>query len=152
MADHIRKQIRDAAATALTGLVTTGSNVFSGRVSPLGLSELPAIVIYLNADEAVEGAYNGAPTEARDGMLRIEGIAKANDDTIDTLDQIAKEVEEALFSNSAFLALLMVKPGPPSAIISIDEPVEGLAHRLGSIILQFPIMYRTRLGDPDTQV
>lgn len=152
MADHIRKQIRDAAATALTGLTTTGSNVFTGRVSPLSLSELPALAIFLNADEAIEGAYNGGATEEREGTLRVEGIAKANDDTIDTLDQIAKEVEEALFADAPFLALLMVKPGPPGAVISIDEPVEGVAHRLGSIILQFPIMYRTRLGDPDTQV
>ena len=31
MAAHVRKQIRAALVTALTGLSTTGNNVFAGR-------------------------------------------------------------------------------------------------------------------------
>lgn len=152
MADHIRKQIRDAAQTALTGLATTGANVFSGRVSPLQSNELPALLIFLNGDEGSHGASNGGATSNHAGLLRVEGVASNGDDTIDDLDRIAKEVEAALFVNAPFLALLLHAPAPPSAQISIDEPVEGAAKRLGSVILNIPINYRTRFGQPDVKV
>lgn len=153
MADHIRKRIRDAAVTALSGLATTGGNVFSGRVSPLKESEIPGLVVFLNGDDATEDASMGGPTEMRSGTLRVEGAARANDDLVDTLDQIAKEVEIALFNDAAFLALLMFEPGPPSATILIDEPdPQSGMRRLGSIVIGFPIQYRTRLGDPSTRV
>ena len=153
MVDHIRKQIRDAVKTALTGLTTTGANVFSGRVSPLKESEVPGLLIFLNGDDATEDASMGGPTEMRSGTLRIEGVAKANDDLVDVLDRIAAEVEVALFGNAAFLALLMVEPGPPSATILIDEPdPQSGVRRLGSIVIGFPIQYRTRLGDPTNKV
>ena len=32
---HVRQQIRDAIVTALTGLTTTGTNVFRSRIYPL---------------------------------------------------------------------------------------------------------------------
>jgi hypothetical protein len=152
MADHIRKQIRDAAKAALTGLTTTGTNVFSGRVSLLKPTEMPGLLVFLNGDDGQEDAYVDGPTEMFAGTLRIEAIAAANDDTIDVLDQIAVEVEAALFADTEFLALLMVTPSPPSTTIIIDEPIEGAARRLGSIAINFPIQYRTRLGDPSTQV
>ena len=42
MANHIRQQIRERAGTVLTGLTTTGSNVFETRIYPLSntLNEL----------------------------------------------------------------------------------------------------------------
>jgi hypothetical protein len=152
MADHIRKQIRDAAKTALTGLATTGANVFSGRVAPLQQSELPALLIFLNGDEGIHGASNGGATSAYSGLLRIEGVAAGANTLIDTLDQIAKEVELDLFADAPFLALLMHAPGPPSAQISIDEPLDGAEKRTGSVILTIPINYRTRFGQPDVKV
>lgn len=152
MADHLRKQIRAAAVTALTSLTTTTTHVYSGRVSPLAETELPALLVFLNVDETTEGAYNSGATVDHSAMLRVEAVCKGNDEAVDTLDQIAAEVETALFANSAFLALLMVTPSPPTAQLSIDEPVEGLGLRLGSLTMVFPIMFRTRLGDPTTKV
>ena len=52
---HVRQSIRDNAMTAVTGLSTTGSNVFRSRVYPLGTNKLPAHCVYSNA-ETVE--YN----------------------------------------------------------------------------------------------
>jgi hypothetical protein len=154
MVDHIRKQIRNAAVTALTGLTTTGARVFSGRVSRLKETELPGLVVYLTGDDALEDAYNGGATEARSGTLRIEGIATANDALIDVLDQIALEVETAVFgtAGATLRGLLMVMPGPPSSQLMLEDPPEGLGLRLGTIVLGFPIQYRTRLGDPSTKV
>ena len=52
---HIRQSIRDNAVTAVTGLLTTGSNVFSSRVYPLGTNKLPTLCVYIDS-EVVE--YN----------------------------------------------------------------------------------------------
>ena len=52
---HVRQSIRDNIVTAVTGLSTTGSNVFRSRVYPLGTNKLPALYVYSNA-ETVE--YN----------------------------------------------------------------------------------------------
>jgi len=47
---HVRQSIRDNAVTAVTGLSTTGSNVFHSRVYPLGTNKLPALCVYSNAE------------------------------------------------------------------------------------------------------
>ena len=44
MADHARKQIRDAVETACTGLTTTGANVSASRV--YAHETLPSLAIY----------------------------------------------------------------------------------------------------------
>ena len=46
MANHIRQQIRERAGTVLTGLTTTGSNVFETRIYPLKTQITSALVIY----------------------------------------------------------------------------------------------------------
>ena len=42
---HVRKLIRDNITTTLTGLTTTGSNVFQTRFFPLEDTKLPALCI-----------------------------------------------------------------------------------------------------------
>lgn len=152
MSDHIRKQIRDAAVAALTGLATTGANVFSGRISPLRESERPALIVFLTGDDADFDAQVAGLTEARTGQLRIEGVAQANDTILDVLDQIALEAEAAICGNAALLALLMLPPAPPSSQIVLEDASGAGAVRLGSIVLSFPIQYRTRYGDASTKV
>ena len=52
---HVRQSIRVNVVTAVTGLSTTGSNVFRSRVYPLGTNKLPALCVYADS-EVVE--YN----------------------------------------------------------------------------------------------
>jgi len=47
---HVRQSIRDNVVTAVTGLSTTGSNVFRSRVYPLGTNKLPALCVYTDCD------------------------------------------------------------------------------------------------------
>ena len=48
---HVRQQIREQVATTVTGLTTTGSNVFQSRVYPLQDANLPALLVYsINED------------------------------------------------------------------------------------------------------
>lgn len=148
MPSHIRKQVRDAVKTALTGLATTGPNVWSGRVAPLTSSERPGLMIFLNIED---GASDAMGTMQRNGRLRIEGLAEGNDELIDTLDQIALEVETAIPAAPGLLALLMAEPDPPNTTIVVDDPTAGASRRTGSVIVEFPIQYRTTLGDPSSK-
>lgn len=93
---HVRKQIRDALATALTGLTTTGSNVFKGRFYPLQEAKLPALLVYTSSESA-EVQVMGSPANS-DRILAVvvEGYARSKTTVEDSLDQIALEVEEAL--------------------------------------------------------
>ena len=53
MANHLRRQIRERAATTLMGLGNTGSNVFQSRFNPIESSGLAGLCIYTN-EEAVD--------------------------------------------------------------------------------------------------
>jgi len=46
MANHVRQQIREYFGSTLTGLTTTGSNVYESRVYTLQDNTLPSLVIY----------------------------------------------------------------------------------------------------------
>ena len=50
MANHVRQQIRERLGTVLTGLTTTGSNVFESRVYPLETASLPSLLIYTKSE------------------------------------------------------------------------------------------------------
>ena len=53
MANHLRRQIRERAATTLAGLITTGSKVFQSRYYPMESAGLGGLCIYTN-EEAVD--------------------------------------------------------------------------------------------------
>lgn len=94
MAHHAHRQIREAVATLLTGLTTTGSRVYPNRLHPLTDANLPGLRIFMD-DEEVIGS-NTDKTQDRRPMLIVECCAKSNDALDDTLDGSSKEVEVAL--------------------------------------------------------
>ena len=93
---HIRKQVRDAVAARITGLPTTGANVFKSRVDPLPDSSLPALRVYTIRDEAERLTQGTAPRVERQIQVVIEGVVKISTDLEDALDLIGVEVEVAL--------------------------------------------------------
>ena len=99
MADHVRQQIRERIGTTLTGLTTTGSNVFQSRVYPLEDSNLPALLIYIKVEESMPIDIGAARTMERNLTVNIEGYVKANSNFDDTIDTICKEVETAMASD-----------------------------------------------------
>ena len=48
MANHVRQQIREYFGTTLTGLTTTGANVYESRVYTLQEDTLPSLVFIQN--------------------------------------------------------------------------------------------------------
>lgn len=148
---HVRKQIRDAIVTALTGLSTTGSRVYAGRSLPLYTgggsipSELPALCIYTREEQAnyADGILTNAPL--RELTVRVEGYVDGTDDDLDT---IAEEVETAFFTDYTFGGLTV---GAELGEQSINVDREG-DDQYGVIVMTFNVMYRTAEGVPGTAV
>ena len=93
---HVRQQIRDDIVTTLTGLTTTGSNVFRSRIFPLEETNLPALCIYTKS-EASEYDTIGLPRSVNRVLdVAVEAYVKGVSNYDNTLDTIAVQVEEAI--------------------------------------------------------
>lgn len=93
---HVRKQIRDHIAVTVTGLATTGANVYKTRVYPLGDAKLPGLAIFTDNEEIEPATINPPRTQMRTLNVRIEAFVKGVSNFDDQLDTISQEVEEAL--------------------------------------------------------
>lgn len=93
---HVRKQIRDAIVTAVTGLTTTGSNVFRSRVFPIETTKLPALCVYTKSEAVDFDTLTINRSIMRNLEVMIEAYVSGTSNYDDDLDTIAVEVEEAL--------------------------------------------------------
>jgi len=91
---HARTQIRDAVVTTLTGLTTTGGNVFPSRVYPVEVSELPCILIHPGGETVTATTLDG--TMERSLILNLEVRVKATTGLENLIDIISAEIESAL--------------------------------------------------------
>ena len=107
MADHVHRQILAALATALSGLATSGANVFSERpeAQPLQAAELPALRIYTGPESGTIAEYGALRTRARTLEVVIECCVKAAAAAVDTVDQMCREVEVAIDTTAPLGAL-----------------------------------------------
>lgn len=145
---HLRKSIRDAVVTALTGLATTGSSVYPTRTYPLDETKLPALCVYtISEDSAVDSMKVSTRGLARSLELAVEGMAVNNGGLDDALDQIALEVETAVAADPTFGGLCY-----DCSLSQTRVSVRGgeSQKEIGSIILTFTLRYRTRASDPST--
>jgi hypothetical protein len=149
MANHVRTQIRDAAVTAMGSLSTvTSSNIFKARPDEhdLQTSQLPAIIVYTDAEDVEAGTLNQSGRRLiRTMQLMVRGLVKATGDTDATLDTINKEVEAALASDPTFVGkakdCLLIR-------VEKDRNAEGekpIAH----VEMTFEVEYHTAAGVPD---
>ena len=145
MANHLRRQIRERAASTLTGLSTTGSNVFQTRVYPMESAGLPGLCIY-TTDETVELSTIGSiRTLFRRLDLMVEGYAKASANLDDSLDQIAKEVEIAMAADIGLNSLAH------DSYLTATENVfsrEG-EQPIGVIQMSYSVVYESAENAPD---
>lgn len=144
MANHLRRQIREAAAARVTGLGTTASRVFQMRIYPLQAAELPGLLVFTN-DETAQRMTLGAPSILERRLeLVIEGFAKATSNLDDTLDGIAKEVEVAIAGDHGLGGLAKSTTLRSTAVqmVEADQP-------LGMVRLVFEVVYMARENAPD---
>ena len=145
---HARKQIRDAVVTIVTGLTTTGANVFKSRKAPLfdKDTELPCLCIYTEDEEIDEEKGKHAGLSYRYLELKITGYAEDASTLDDTLDDIAAEVETAVLADRR-LGLGVIDTFLLSS--EKEETVEA-EKPLGKIELTFKVSYLTETGKPGT--
>jgi hypothetical protein len=96
---HIRKQIRDALITRLTGLATTGTKIYRSRVYPLAEGKLPGIVLYTNSEQVDYLTMRLPRTEKRVLSVSVEIYVKGIINYDDTLDEVCLEIESAIYSD-----------------------------------------------------
>jgi len=145
MANHLRRQIRDAAIAVLTGLTSTGANVFPSRVYELQDAELPALRIDTNDEEVEIAAFGGSSRAvARTLQLLVQACVKQNTGYNDTIDQIIKEVEIAVAANQGMGGAKYVQ------LKTIAIEMSGDAEKpIAVATLTFICPYYHALGTPD---
>ena len=140
---HKRTSIRNNVTTTLTGLTTTGGNVFESRIYPNELSKLPLLNIYSNNETSDLSSIGKL-----DGTLEItiEGFAKATSNVDESLDTIAKEVEVALATD-----LTRGGHAKDTFLSSTEFDFENIANQqIGVVKLNFTVRYLTSKSDPET--
>lgn len=143
---HVRKQIRDAIVTAVTGLTTTGSNVFRSRLYPLESSKLPGLCIFTRSEAVEFDTLTMSRSINRVLDVIIEGYVSATANYDNTLDQIAVEVEEALAADATLGGLakdLQVTAFEADFSADGDQPVA-----VGRFTVT--VQYRTAENDVET--
>lgn len=93
---HVRTDIRNNVVTTLTGLTTTGSNVYVTRLFPLGVAKLPGLCIYTRSETTRNSTIKPPRTQVRNLEVIVEAYVRGTGSIDDTIDTISVEVEEAL--------------------------------------------------------
>lgn len=96
---HVRQQIRDRIAANLGALATTGSNVYVSRVYPIANNRLPGLLLYTKSEETSYITMSLPRTQERMLTVTAECYVRAVDNYDDVLDNIAAEIETALFAD-----------------------------------------------------
>ncbi len=142
---HVRKQIRDLAVTAVTGLTTTGSRVFADRAHSIPQDKLPALRVFFSteAGEMERGAMGADPTMHRRAILNVVGLADGAG-LDDALDLISLEVEIAIDGAGTFGGRSI----GGAVYRGADFVLEDGDSRTGAVTMRWEIQYRTAWSDP----
>ena len=151
MANHVRQQIREAAAALLTGLNTTGPRVYQSRIKALADNELPCLVVLTNSETVISELIGENPLQTRAIDLVIIAKAKQTADLDDKLDTIIKEVEMAL--NATIEANTLVGLVDGLLLQSVEIELNGDGEKpVGEATMTFNATYRTRAAAPDVSI
>ena len=139
---HKRTSIRNNVTTTLTGLTTTGSNVFESRIYPNELSKLPLLNIYSNTETSELLSIGKIE---RNVEIMVEGFAKATANIDEALDTIAKEVEIALATD-----LTRGGHAKETYLTNTEYELENIGNQqLGVIKMTFNVQYITTKINPE---
>lgn len=151
MADHMHTQIRDAIIALVTGLASTGSNVFKESVYDLPEDvDLPAWGVFAVSEESEVHAAGDPPILMRLLDVALEGVAQGTEQNLpDTLSQMAKEAEPVMSADLTLGGLVITLE-----LTSTEYFYRGqeTTKPVGAIRLTYTIEYRTTATDPTTSV
>jgi hypothetical protein len=147
VANHIRQQVRAAAAALLAGLSTTGSRVFSSQYYALAAGDLPCLLVYTPEEDSSQPPPRCHPGELRRVItLNVEGVVTGTGNLADALDQIALEVEEKMATDftlgSTCKGLQLTRTALTTRAADSPKPV-------GSVVMVWEVVATTIEGSPD---
>jgi len=145
---HVRKQIRDAIKTALTGLATTGANCYQSRVFPFESTKLPALLIYTKSETTDFDTISLPRDVMRVLEINVEAYVQGTANYDNTLDQIAVEVEEAIAADVTLNNL-----AKDAQVVAFEADYSGDGEQpvaVGRFTLS--VQYRTKENDVETAV
>lgn len=131
--------------TAVTGLTTTAARVYESRVLPLTTAAFPCLCVYTRTDSPDYLAGHMAKTPRRELEIHVEGYVRGDDQS--KLDDIAAEVETAVFASSALAAFGPLWLGEQT--MGVDGEGEAL---ISTVDMVFRSQYATVEGSPQTAV
>jgi len=144
---HLRQSIRERIATDVTGLSTTGSNVFQSRFYPVEDASLPCLLVYTTSEESEVTEIASPRPMTRLLNVIVQGVVGATTPD-DTLDTISKEIEVAMagdvsinsLANNSFLSST-----------SIEFNSDG-AKPIGTVMLNYIVEYRNLDNNPESAI
>jgi len=143
---HARQQIRDAVMEAVIDLATTGRNVWASRAFPLADNVLPGLIVFTDSEFVDEEMGKIAQLQHRELTVTIKGRDKLTAGLDDHLDDIAAEVEAAMFAANLGRVYAL-------DLISTEMSLaEGLEMPVGEISLTYRVQYITAEGAPTTAI
>jgi hypothetical protein len=145
MANHLRRQIREAIAIAVTGLPTTGARVYESRVYPLQDSNLPGLLVYTENETSERRTLAAPGLMVRTLRVVVRAVAKAASNLDDALDQICKEVEIALAMPNATVSM-----AKSITLVATDIEMQGTAEKpTGHAAMTYEVVYIAAENAPD---
>lgn len=151
MANHIRRQVREALVTALTGLSTTGSRVYVNSDDPLADGVTSALRLRVGPEAVSQRAFNGEVIEVERAMtftVTAQASGSSMTTVLNLLDTIAKEVENALLTMAAKQLGGLARN---LQLVSTDTRTSGEANQyFGDLEMQLELQASVREGAPDT--
>jgi hypothetical protein len=143
---HIRQQIRDRIIADVTGLTTTGANVYDSKLYNILQGELPALAVYTQNETSEISTIAPNVTLDRELEVIIECYAEANQNIENTLDTIAGEVENSLGTDLTLNNLCITQF---LSSTDIDFTSEG-EKPLGICKLTYNVRYMNTVTDSST--
>lgn len=148
---HVRQQVREALATLLTSLTTTGARVYQSRIRPLKDTELPCLMISTNQEAVVADDIHINSVLERRLTVLVTAVAKANSNLDDTLDTIIKEVEAKL--NASVSANTLSGLIKYIVLNSLEIEMSADAEKpVGQAVMSFTVIYYTQAASPDVSI
>lgn len=141
---HVRQQIREAAATLITGLSTTSTRVYQNRLHPLADANLPCLLVNTDSEDIEQLTMHSTPDIERTLELTVRCVAKATSNLDDTLDTMLAEVETVLGAASVMPTL--IKSIEPQSIRI--ELADGKESPVGIATMNYRITYVTASNAP----
>lgn len=140
---HARQTIINTLVTKLTGLTTTGSNVFTWHPYSLQDDQLPAVMIMTDSETIVDESTTLPRKYLRELSVSISGYCSSTTSPLTTLNNISEEVEEVINADPTLgISIMDVR----LVNTSFDTEQAG-DYPIGRVTLEYVLMYRTDSTD-----